>query len=121
MVRCTQLVIGTFVTRSARGAQFRARPVPRTGGRVVLTRSAPLAVVRKPQPLEEQRIDGVAEENLGEWILAIWRVEQASDALLGDLEQLVAGERRLVVFDLLFDPLVIALARDGVACGHSTR
>lgn len=40
-------------------------------GCVGLTRSLPLPVVRQTEPVEEQRIDSVTEEDFGEGVLAV--------------------------------------------------
>src|SRR5690606_20077952 len=99
------------LTRSAHGPQLRLCPRPWTGARVVSTHALPLAERRQVETVEEEAVDGVAEEDLGEGVLAVGRVEELLDGDLGEVEELVAGEARLVVLELLFDPGLIALAR----------
>ena len=78
--------------------------------RVRLTRAPPLAVVRQVQPIEDQRVDGVAKQNLGEGILPIGGIAQRLDGFFGEIEKLVARERGFELLDLILDPGVIRLA-----------
>lgn len=91
----------------------------RSLGRVVLTRAEPLAVARQLETPEDQGVDGIAEQDLGEGILAVAGGEQFPYRLLRELDEFIAVEPGLVLLDLVFDPGEVELARRGAGFGHA--
>jgi hypothetical protein len=80
-----------------------------------------LAEVRHVEPDEEELVDCVAEENLGEGILAVSRVEEAIEGLLGEVEEFVTGKTRLELVDLILDPGQVLLTRGQIRRRHGLK
>lgn len=93
--------------------RFDTVPLPAAGAG--LAQPDPLAVAGEVEASGDEGVDGVAEEDLGEWILAVGIVEEALNGLVADLEQLVTGEAGLVLFDAFLDPFGVVLACGGEA------
>ena len=80
-----------------------------------------MAEVRHVEPDEEELVDCVAEENLGEGILAVSRVEEAIEGLLGEVEEFVTGKTRLELVDLILDPGQVLLTRGQIRRRHGLK
>src|SRR5919108_715365 len=93
----------------------RGRPGKWTAGRVLSTQPLPLPVIWKVEPHQQQPVNGIAQQDFRERILAIGRSGELLHCDLGEVEQLVARERGLEFFELLFDPGFVPLAR---SLGH---
>jgi hypothetical protein len=77
--------------------------------RVNLTRTLPRAEVRQVEPRQQQVVNGVAQKDLGQWILAVRGLEKLLDGVLRQVQELVTGETRLAFFELILDPGLVAL------------
>ena len=51
-----------------------------------MTRAQPAAVAGEVEPVEDQGVDGITEEDLGEGVLAVVGVEELIDGLIGETE-----------------------------------
>ena len=78
--------------------------------RVGTTQPPPLAEVGQVEALKEEAVNGVAQEQLGEGVLAVRGIEELVDGLVGQAEQFIAGKGGLVVLELLVDPGLVELA-----------
>ena len=119
--RRRNILYGSELDRSAHRTQVRGRHLKGTVRRVLSTQLLPLTEVRKVEPLEQQAIDDVAQQDLGKWILAIGRIEQLLDGDFSKVEQFIARERGLVFLELFLDPGVVTLARSFCRCRHRVR
>ena len=90
--------------------------------RVVSTRTQPLPVAGEAEAPEEEGVDGVAQEDLREGVLAVGGIEELLDGLVRELEEFLAGEAGLELLDLILDPEEVPVSRgDGRTGNHGRR
>lgn len=86
-----------------------------------MIRGLPPAEGGEAQTLEDQRIHGITEEDLGQRVLAVMGGKELFDRLIREREEFFPGEAGLVLLDLILDPLEVALAGGGERFDHAVK
>src|SRR5690606_24869580 len=100
------------VVSERRGGRVPGRRRRLAGARLQVG-GGPGAEAGEPEAAEDGAVRVREEEGLGEWVLATPGRLECCDPLVRDARQLGAGDRVLVLFDPLLDPLPVESAKRG--------